>query len=224
MTRREGFHREVADFHALDFLDGMAGLEQPVAQGVAAGFGKRHFIPRRVFSFDAIDLRASGARQAFDFLKGEQSFELQLIRLWQLVGFQHQIRKLAVVREEDEPHRVIFQTAHREHSLRHAVEKIGESTASLGINHGRDHFRRFIQQQVDALGLRPQEFALHLDVVGGLIGFAAKLGDGLAVHGHEAGLDEFLRMSPRSNAGTRDYFLQSFEHDFAGCPGRALTA
>ena len=71
MTGRQRFHREVADLHALDFLDGMAGLEQPVAQGVAARFGKRHFIPRRVFSFDAVDLRARGSRQIFDFFEGQ---------------------------------------------------------------------------------------------------------------------------------------------------------
>ena len=134
------------------------------------------------------------------------------------MGFQHQIRKLTVVGQKNQAHRVIFETTHGEHALRDPVEQIGESAAAFGVNHGRDHFRGFIQQQVDALGLRPQEFALYLDVIGGLVGFAAEFGDGLPVHGHEAGLDEFLRVSPRSNAGARDYFLQSFEHDFAGCP------
>jgi hypothetical protein len=62
MPRRQRFHGEVADFHALDLFNGMAGLEEAVAQGIAAGFGERDFVPRRVFSFDAVDLRARGSR------------------------------------------------------------------------------------------------------------------------------------------------------------------
>lgn len=38
LPRREFFKFDVADAHALDFLDGVAGLEQQSAQRVAAGF------------------------------------------------------------------------------------------------------------------------------------------------------------------------------------------
>ena len=189
MTRRKRFHGKVADFHALDLFDWMAGLEQAVTQGVAARFRKCRLIPGGVFSFNAVDLRARGSRQVLDFFECQQRFQLQLIGLRQLMGFQHQIRKLTVVGQKNQAHRVIFQTAHREHALRDAMEQIGQRAASFGVNHGRDHFRRLIQQQVDALGLRPQEFALHLDVICGLVGFAAEFGYGLAVHGHEAGFD-----------------------------------
>ena len=88
----EIFEREVADFYALDFFHGMAGLEQAVAQRVAASFGERDFVPRGVFAFDARDARASGLRQAFDFFEGEESFQFQIVGLRQVMGFEHQVR------------------------------------------------------------------------------------------------------------------------------------
>lgn len=74
MAGGKRFHREVADFYALDFFDWVAGLEEAVAQGVAARFGECDFVPGGVFAFKARDLRAGGAREGFDFFEGQQSF------------------------------------------------------------------------------------------------------------------------------------------------------
>ena len=45
-----------------------------------------------------------------------------------------------------------------------------------------------------------------------LVGFGAELGDDLAVHSDEAGLDELFRVAPRGDSGAGDYFLQAFLH------------
>ena len=89
------------------------------------------------------------------------------------MSFQHLIREFAVVREEDEAHRVIFEATDWEDALRDAVEKIGEGAAAFGVDHGGDYFGRLMEEEVNSLGLRPQEFALDFDVVGGFVGFAA---------------------------------------------------
>lgn len=89
------------------------------------------------------------------------------------MSFQHLIREFAVIREEDEAHRVIFEAADWENALGDAVEKIGEGAAPFGIDHGGDDFRRLMQEKVNSLRLRAEEFALDFDVVGGFVGFAA---------------------------------------------------
>ncbi len=43
--------------------------------------------------------------------------------------------------------------------------------------------------------------------------FRTQFSDDDAVDAHLPTADEFFRMAPRGNAGARDNFLQSFEHD-----------
>ena len=68
---------------------------------------------------------------------------------------------------------MIFEAADGENALRDAVEEIGERAAAFGVNHGGDNFGRLVEQEVDALGFRAQEFALDFYVVFGFVGFAA---------------------------------------------------
>src|SRR5271156_772826 len=70
----QGFERQVADSYAFDFFDRVAGLEQAVAQLVAAGFGERGFVPGGVFSFDARDAGAGGLFEGGGFVEGQESF------------------------------------------------------------------------------------------------------------------------------------------------------
>lgn len=69
------FHGQVADLHAFNFFYRVAGLEETVAQRVAARFGESYFVPGSLFAFQARDLRAGRAREGFDFFEGQQTFQ-----------------------------------------------------------------------------------------------------------------------------------------------------
>jgi hypothetical protein len=185
-------HGDVADFYTLYFFYWMAGLEKPVTQFIAPRFGQRDFIPRRILAFDAHDVRARQARKAFDFLERQQSFQFQVVGLRQVVGLQHQIRKLAIVGQKHEAHRMVFEAAHWKNAQRNSVQQVSQAPASFGIDHRRNHFRRLVQDQVGTLGFGLQQFALHLDVIFRLIGLGTEFGYSLAVHGDHAGSDKFL--------------------------------
>src|SRR6202167_521691 len=71
----ERLQHQISDCDTFSFFDGMASLKKTVAQGVASRFGKGHFIPRSILALDAHDVRSGGAREVFDFFKGEESFQ-----------------------------------------------------------------------------------------------------------------------------------------------------
>lgn len=204
---RERAEFEIRNSHAADFFDGMARLEKLVAKSIAARFGQRDDIPRRFLASQALDMRARRPSKAFDLGERKQRFQLQVIRLADAMRAQEQIRKIAIVGQEDKPRGVIFETAHGENALGNAVEQIAKRTAALGIAHRRDNLRGLMQQQVDALLRGPQEFACNFNVVARWIGFRAQFRDGGAIHGDQAGGDHLLRVAARRNSGARDNFL-----------------
>ena len=91
-SRWKRFERQVADPDALHFLDGMAGLKEPVAKRIAASFGNRHLIPRSVGATQPRNLSAGGARQFLDLLECEQRFQLQVISLRELMRLNDAVR------------------------------------------------------------------------------------------------------------------------------------
>src|SRR5580704_18917338 len=127
----ERFEREIPDGDAFDFFNGMASLEKPSAQSIGARFKERDFIPRSVFPFYASDVRASRPGEAFDFFEGEQGLQFQIIGLLQMTGFQHQVREIAIIGQENQAHGVIFQPAYGKNALGDAVEQIAESAPSF---------------------------------------------------------------------------------------------
>lgn len=99
---REFFKFEVADAHALDFLDRMAGLEEQAAQCVAARFGERDFVPGIVLALEARDARAGLSCELLDFREGQQIFEFHLVGLRQAVGLDDEVGQVAVIGEKNE--------------------------------------------------------------------------------------------------------------------------
>jgi hypothetical protein len=160
----------------------MAGLEKLVAEGVAARLGKRDDIPWRFFTFNTLDMRSCCAPQRFDLGKCEQRLHFDMVRLPQAMCSQELIRKIAVIGEKHQSRRMVFESTDGENALRNAVEQIAQRAAAFGIAHCGDNFRGLMQQQVNSLLRRLDEFARDFDVVARLISFAAEFGNGRAIH------------------------------------------
>ncbi len=175
---------KICDSHAADFFDGMACLEQLIAKGIAARLGERDDIPRRFFTFDTLDVRSRCTPQRFDLSECEQRFYFDVVRLPQTMRSQELIREVAVIGQEHKARCMILEAADRENALRNAVEQIAQRAAAFGIAHRGDHFRRLMEQQVNALLRGLDEFARDFDVVARLICFAAEFGNGGAIHCH----------------------------------------
>ena len=107
---------------------------------------------------------------------------------------------------------MIFKPPHGEHAQRNSMEKILKRPAALGIAHRGNNLRRLVQDDINALMFRPQQFYGNLDVIGRLVRFRAKLRDNLSVRGDEARVDELFRVPPSGDSGSRNNFLQAFLH------------
>jgi hypothetical protein len=116
-ARRERSQLKIRNSDAADFFDGMAGLEKPVAKGVAAGLRKRDDVPWRFFAFDALDVRSCCASQRFDLSKCEQRFHLDLVCLPQAMRSQELIREIAVIGEKHQARCMVFESTDRENAL-----------------------------------------------------------------------------------------------------------
>src|SRR5215831_6881324 len=77
------------------------------------------------------------------------------------------------------------------------------------MRHGRYVTLGLVEQQIDVAFFALQQLAVNLNMVAFDVGFAAELGDGLAVHAHAALRDQLFGLAPRRNPRGRDDLLQS---------------
>jgi hypothetical protein len=212
LAGRKRIELESGEPDPANFFDGMTGLEKALAQEIAARVSESNVVPRGILAAAARDARAGGAREGFDLGEGEKSFQFELISLREAIGGHHAIGKVAVVGEQQETARMVFEAADRKDAFANAVEEIAEAAAAFGVAHGGDDFGGLVEHDVDQLGRRLDELAGNFDVVARGVGLGAQLGDEAAVDGDEAGRDHLLGVSSRGEAGASDDFLQAFFH------------
>lgn len=212
LAGRKRVELESAESDAANFLDGMAGLEKPLAQEIAARVGESYVVPRGILAAAARDACAGGAREGFNLGERQKSFQLELISLREAIGGHHAIGEIAVVGEEQETARMVFEAADGKDAFANAVEKIADAAAAFGIAHGGDDLRGLMEHDVDELGRGLEKLAGNFDVVAGGVGLGAQLSDEAAVDGDEAGRDHLFGVASRGEAGASDDFLQAFFH------------
>src|SRR6185437_2998675 len=105
---------------------------------------------------------------------------------------------------------VIIKPTHGINSLLHAMQQIEHRGSSLRIARRAHHVIRFIKCDVDEMPGLVNQLAIDLDVIAFDVSLRAKLGDNLAIDRNAAFQNELLGLPPRSHAGSRNDFLQTF--------------
>src|SRR5580704_4652004 len=206
-ARSESVELEVSNADTPHLLNRMAGLKEFAAKCIAASSGNDDFVPGRVPAAKPRDVGAGRALQTGDLVKGEKRFEFQVIRLGQMVRTQDTIRELAVVCQEDQTGSMVLEPSDRKDALGDPLKEIAQRTPAFGIAHGRNDFRWFVEEQVDAFAFLTKKLAGHLDVVARPIGLRAKLGDDATVDRYKPRGDKLLRSPPRSCSSACDNLL-----------------
>ena len=150
------------------------------------------------------------APQLFDRAVVRRSRHIRLVGPFHLMARVSQPRgQVAVVGEEQQPFTVVIQPADWIDVLTHTLEEIEDGLTPLRIRSGRDHARRFVQQDVSMALRRAETPAVDPDVVCSRIGLHPHLADRLAVDRNASLVDELLCGTPRSDAGLRQDFLKT---------------
>src|SRR5271154_4906159 len=109
----------------------MTRLKKFIAQGVAAGFEERHFVPGRILAAKPRDARAGAAGKRFNFRESQQSFEFQLVGLRQVVRLKDAVGEVPVVGEEYEPGRMVLEPPNGKHALGNSMEQVAKRGAAF---------------------------------------------------------------------------------------------
>ena len=95
-------------------------------------------------------------------------------------SFHHQVRKFAIVGEEEQAFAGIVEASDGIHTRADAVQQIHHCRPLFRIAQGGDVILGLVHQQVNvALGFT-QKFSIYADVVVLKVGFAAEFGDDLS--------------------------------------------
>ncbi len=153
----------------------------------------------------ALAVERDAVAQLVERLAIRHAAHARLVRALELVARMHQpLGKAAVVGEDDEPVRVVIETAHGIEvpaNLR-ALEQIDDGGTLLGVDARAHVAARLVEQDVAALRLR-QAAAVDANVVGHRIGARAELAHGRAVDHHAAVEDQLLGGAARRDARLR---------------------
>ena len=112
------------------------------------------------------------------------------------------LRKVAVVRENEEPFALRVETANIEEPRQFCRQEIEDGVARVRILTSGDEAFRFVQENVEKPLGWPNEFAVDFDVIA-FARLRAEIRAGLTVYCDATSRDQFIAMSARANAGGR---------------------
>ncbi len=144
----------------------------------------------------------------------KHAFDLRKIGLRQLMfGMRNQVRKIAVVRQDQHALGVEIQPAHRIYAYLDAFQQVLYGGPALRVGHGRNIPRWFVQHKVGLRLFWIDELAVNLDVVVRRVGLGAEFGHDLAVHAHPAFGNKLFSGSARCHPGGGYDLLYTFLHE-----------
>src|SRR5258708_235864 len=198
-------------------------LEQHSPQLFLLRIPNPHFIPiirsppsRCIRLPHRLHLHANFFSQPLQVQQRQHPFHFHLINLFQLRPVvEHFRRQVAVVRQEHQPRRRILQIPHGKHALGQSPQTIAQRLAPFRVRHRRHHFRRLVQDKVNAASfLRLDDSPRRLNPVLRRVRLRPQLPHHVPVHAHLSAGNQQLSMPPRSNPRPRNNLLQSFFHGF----------
>jgi hypothetical protein len=119
--------------------------------------------------------------------------------------------KIAIIREQQQPFRVVVEPADRIEVAFHpgSCEKVDDRLTPLRIRSRAHHATRLVHQEVASGGcLRADASAVDADVIVLGIGLGSELGHDLPVHFHAALAHQRLGGAPRCDTGVRQNLLK----------------
>lgn len=124
-------------------------------------------------------------------------------------GMHNFLGPLAVIGQQQETFGVPIQSTDWKQSNRKTLDVVFDGGTTHGIFHGGQHATRFVEHGVDRFGFRPDQLSIHENFVFFGIDFDAEFVDFFPVDGDVSILDEFVRISSRSQSAFREDFVKS---------------
>jgi hypothetical protein len=117
---------------------------------------------------------AKHARYTFEFGVAKAALDLDPVGLRQRSSrLQYLIRKFAIVGQKNGATRGVVEAAHGKYTFRNADEEISQRAAALRIGERGNHFRWFVEEQINVSFSSPREMARGFDPVMLWVGFCA---------------------------------------------------
>ncbi len=153
--------------------------------------------------------RPSGiASQTFQVAHHQAPLNFHVIHLLQIRPvLQHFGRKIAVISQKNQAHRVVVQTPDGINPFRQALQTIHQRLAPFRVGHRSHNLWRLIQHDVNAALIGFHHFAGSFDAVRGGVRLRAQLRNHLAIDSHLPAQDQLFSVTPRSDSRSRDDFL-----------------
>ena len=130
----------------------------------------------------------------------EHALDLHQIGLGKFMfRVRDQMSKIPVIRQEQQTLGIVVQPAHRIHPYLDPFQQVLHRGPSLGVGHGRDKARWFVQHDVGLRLFGVDELSIDLDMVLGWVGLGPELGHYRPVHPHPALGNKLFRGAARGD-------------------------
>jgi hypothetical protein len=143
---------------AFQFFHRMPFREKHAAQNIFLGILQRYLVPeifrmtpRRVRLTHRADSPAGVASQPFKAAYQQPALNFHVIHLLKICPvLQHFCRKIPIVGQKNQAHRVVVEPPNGIHALGQTFQAIHQRLAAFRISHGGHDFRRLIEDDVNA--------------------------------------------------------------------------
>src|SRR6185369_5262797 len=115
--------------------------------------------------------------------------------------------QVAVVGEQDQSGRGVFEVADRVDALGESAEAALKRLAAFGVGHGGDDFGGLVEREVDRARSFFYGAAGGFDAIDSGVGLGAQFGDDFAVDAHLTAENQLLGVAARGDSCTGDNFL-----------------
>ena len=130
-----------------------------------------------------------------------------------MLGREDAVRKVSIVRQEQEPFSVVIQAPYRKQPLRSVLaKKVHHRAASLRIVGAGYAAFGFVQYEISTFLMAVDRPAVDSDCVDGGVHFRSEFLDDNAVDADAAICDQLFGPAPGSDSSPRNSFLQPFLH------------
>lgn len=236
MTWQKVAKGKATDRDTLELVNLVAEFREHPANLAILAFIENHFEHRALLVLTAkshtlgVDFafgQTNPLAQAIEELRGRHTGHLnQVFLLDSIARVGQEIRKLAVVRQQDEPFaRAIESPNGKETTI--ARHQIYDPRPTSRVVVGGHHADRFVQDVHHAAGVR-QPFTIHTNILGPRVDLRAERGDNLTIDLDPSGSDQLLAGAATSKPGRSQHLLQPLESvvittiaDMGWCPWTA---